>query len=247
MTEVAVLVLAVLVGFYIKGLSGMGEAIPLAAVGVLVVSVTDLVVIITILDLLGSAFAMWASRMTLVRRADAPYVFPLVLGIAAGVAVLALAPRGVLLTGFFASLLVVGVLMARSALVPVRERVRARPDRWSPLERTCTATYAGFSGGITGIDGPPLAFSLFRTQGLVDIRQQLMRLILISSAVRFVMLAVSGVVTWRLLAIGIILIPCAVGAFVLSRRLHAGVHPRLIAGLCGSLCIASVLFAVMRY
>lgn len=247
MAEVAVLLVAVLVGFYIKGLSGMGEAIPLAAVGVLVVPVADLVVIITILDLFGSAVAMRASRLELIRRADGPYILPLLLGVVVGVGVLALAPGGVLLSAFFASLLVVGVLMTRNALSPIRERVRAHPGRWSPVERACTATYAGFSGGVTGIDGPPLAFSLFRTQGMVDIRHQLMRLILISSAARFVLLVVAGVVTWRLMAIGLLLIPCAVGAFVLSRRLHATVHPRMIAGLCGSLCIGSVLFSVMRY
>ena len=125
---------------------------------------------------------------------------------------------GVLLVGWFSEreigLFVGGMVLLSVALTVRAFRVPVRP---------ATLVGAGVASGVTGtassIGGPPIAL-LYQHHDPAQIRSTLAVYFLAGAAISLVGLGVTGQLAWSTFWLAVLLLPCLVLGFLVSRALH---------------------------
>ena len=249
----------VAVGYAMKGVAGFGEIIPLVAVGQLLVDRADLVVVATVLSLTGGLVAMRVTGAVAwhdVRR-DA---VRLAAGAVAGVALGAFAPRAVVTIGFAATLLAASIALVVTALrrEPTAPRVRravaaAGPSHLAVFPSPGHAgggrlapigvVAAGVTGGIAGVDGPPLAAALASRGG--DFRPALVTLLVISSSFRLALLGAGGAVHAATVGQALLLLVPAAAGYLVGRRVAAHVGQATVIRAAASIAVVGSILALV--
>ncbi len=111
--------------------------------------------------------------------------------------------------------------------------------RWSPYG----VAAAGVTGGIAGVDGPPLAASLAVRGG--DFRPALVTLLVVSSSFRLVLLTVSGAVHAPAVLATLALLPLAGAGFVIGRRYAAGIEPPTVVRVAAAIAVVGSVLALL--
>lgn len=112
-----------------------------------------------------------------------------------------------------------------------------------------TLAAAGFASGITGtatsIGGPPLAV-LYQHRPPAQIRCTLAVFFLVGAAMSLAGLGVAGALAVRDGLLALLLVPCLVIGFGLSRLLHGRVHARHLRPAVLAVCAASAMALLVR-
>lgn len=151
---------------------------------------------------------------------------------------------GVVLVGWFSSRslgIAVGLMVLLSVLLTIRS-VRV------PVN-TGTLLGAGFVSGISGtatsIGGPPLAI-LYQHRDVAQIRSTLAIYFLVGAAMSLLGLGVGGSLEMRTLLLSLLLTPCLVVGFLLSRLLRRVVASRHIRGAVLLVCGLSAVVLLVK-
>lgn len=151
---------------------------------------------------------------------------------------------GVYLVGIFSARtlgVAVGVMVLLSVAVTARAVVL-------PVNRV-SLTLAGFASGITGtatsIGGPPMAV-LLQHRSPLQIRTTLAVYFLLGAALSLAGLAVTGSLEWPTFLLAMLLVPCLVLGFALSRLLHRFLPREHVRPAVLAVCAASAAVLLVR-
>jgi uncharacterized membrane protein YfcA len=135
----------------------------------------------------------------------------------------------------------VGVMVLASVLVTARAVV-------VPVNRTSLVA-AGLTSGVTGtatsIGGPPMAL-LLQHRGPAQIRSTLGVYFLLGAGLSLLGLGVSGALEWSTFLLALLMVPCLVVGFVISRVLHRIVPRHRVRAAVLTVCGASAVVLLVR-
>lgn len=285
MTALVVIAFAVALGYALKGATGFAEAIPVAAVGPLVLPIPEVVTLITLMDLFAGVVILPTARVPLFVRTEWRRAVAVGGGTFLGIWLLAVAPVTVVHVGVIVVLAGTAAWVVHQALLQLRVArvvstreglvVAARSDgltggvcavadvvhrevtvhpvggSWSiahlraRVRTGAGCLLAGLTGGLSGLDGPPMFAALSR-RGTTPaaVRDQVMRLLLLSAVLRLALLAGVGQIHWADLGHAIGLVPIAAGAFLLGRRGSHAWSPTRTALVSAAVCLVGVSMAL---
>ncbi len=165
-------------GLVLLGLVGLTQAAPLAGV-------TNVISVLTLVNAIG---LFRASRPQLERAVVAPALGGSLLGVAAGVVLLAWLSGQVVVW----LQLLLGVAILGCALVLVSEAAQ-RPTRSSPASFAGVGLLAGVLGGLFSTAGPPLVYHFYRQpMSQRAVRDALVTIFAVNAVLRLVLMAVAG-------------------------------------------------------
>lgn len=235
----ALAALAVLAAYTVFGFGGFGAnlvALPMLAH---VMSIRFAVPMLLVLDLFAAGLMGLKNRPLIDLAELKRLVPPLLAGMAAGLVVLKLAAETwlLLLLGGFVLAVASWNLFGRAAATPVAHR-------WS--------LPAGLVGGVFstlfGTGGP--IYTLYLARRIADtsrLRATIGALILGSAIVRLVLFTGSGFFTQPgLLKLAFVLVPCALGGYLLGARVHARLPQAAVRRAIWLLLSASGASLVLR-
>ncbi len=242
MTTAEAIVLAgliVLLGHFIKGLTGFASAlfsIPLLA---LFLDIKFVVPVFLLFDFISGAILTMQTRRFIDVKSAILIVSGLAVGAAAGTYFLVSLGSEVLKRVFGA----VVILFALKILILGDGEAKRRVSRrWAPL--------AGITGGCTGamfgLDGPPLV--LYLTQHLRDkqvFRATLYGLFFVHACYRLILYGFSGLITVDVIKFVVYLMPFLLVGILLGSKLHARIDQRVFGKIVASiLVVTGMLLAV---
>lgn len=235
--ETALAVLAVLAGATVQSAIGFGYAIVAAPALAATAGAETVAPTLALAGIAGSALLLAAERRRpeiLARQAVGLLAFS-VPGMAAGVAVLAVASADVL-----SVLVAVGVFAAVAAHA---YRARSLADtRRAPAGLPATAAAGGLSGALTtttGLNGPPLVLHLLGRATPVQARDTLAVIFLVSNVVALAAFAISGTLELAP-AIGALAVATVAG-WALGRRAFGFLHDHHEAASLAVLVVSAVV------
>lgn len=219
--EIGICVLAILVGTFVKAVTGMG--FPLIAIPVisLFVTVEDAVAVIALPNVIMNGVICWRMRYEAPHTRDLPILAGAgVIGAVLGTALLVRLPEQVLMVGLAATVFAyVGYAASRpdTSLLPATTR------RWSPA----VGLVAGVMQGAVGISGPPVAawIHAYRlTPGAFVFAVSL--LFLVAGAAQLAVLVASSMITGPRLWLALGALPIVLGMIPLGEWLRGrlGAH-----------------------
>jgi uncharacterized membrane protein YfcA len=230
---VAVLAATLVVGAAVQGLVGLG-------LGLVAAPVTMLLEPSLMPDLL-LWLAMLLPVVTLVREHHDIDWRGLAWAVSARVPGTAL---GVFLLGVFSERalgVAVGIMVLVSVLVTARAVV-------VPVNRT-TLVSAGLASGVTGtatsIGGPPMAL-LLQHRPPAQIRSTLGVYFLLGAGLSLVGLGVTGGLEWSTFLVAMLMLPCLVVGFAISRPLHRVLPRHQVRAAVLTVCAASAVVLLVR-
>lgn len=105
---------------------------------------------------------------------------------------------------------------------------------------------AGLTGGMSGLDGPPM-YAALSTRGAHPhtVRDQVMRLLLLSAILRLVLLTGFGNVHRAILGLSVTLVPVAAVAFLIGRSMSRTWTPATSASVSAGVCLVGVILALV--
>lgn len=226
--QYAILAVAALVAGLLKGVSGLGEAIPLTLVGVHLMDPVELLFLIAATDLITGMVATTAYRSDPAPQRTRGVMAWFLGSLLVGLALVATGVAGDLNPPVVSvSVIVVGIVLLVMSMTTGRERRGVLVPG---------AVVGGFFGGVSGVNGPPVALALTLSRPGVDHRREMIELILASSVIRVIALVIIGVGSVHLLGVAVGLLPLLALGVALGRRWSGDwsgltVH-RVIAGIC---------------
>lgn len=240
--QLVVATLAVIVAAYaVKGATGLGSAIVLVSVGSLFVDPRVMVPVAGGLDIAGGLAVLRTVRGGDIDWRTFALVIPGdVVGTVLGALTLRVVPAAVLRR-------LIGAVTLGGAAWFLRSRLAGEPGVavpgrvLSPVAAGVGGTLAGFSGGATGIDGPPIVVTLGRTLHRTRLRATLTAIFLAGDMVRMPAFGAAGVFNARvgvLIAAGI---PATIAGAELGRRVFMRVPEAVFTWMVAALLLAATV------
>ncbi|HSV84482.1 MAG TPA: TSUP family transporter [Ramlibacter sp.] len=186
------------------GLSGLFELAPL----------TDVANVATVLSLSSAAVSLPGARRFVQRDIVIPTVNGSVVGLAAGVVLLAWLQANVILV----LRVLLGLVIVACAVI-VLVRTETLPQRSSRRSFQAFGVLSGLLGGLFAASGPPLVYQFYRQPlSLNAVRDTLVASLAAGSLVRLVMVVGSGQFSLRALWMALASVPLAMGITWWMRR-----------------------------
>ncbi|MEE1938082.1 sulfite exporter TauE/SafE family protein [Streptomyces sp. TRM 70361] len=222
----------------LKGLTGFGPALLFVPVASVLFNQPLAVAASGVLDATSGA-ALTAADARIRRGREGLLIgTTMAVGTAVGVVVLSLVPGPA-----SAAMLVLAILVGLASVVAAQLKGPVEQSRKTGPRGGAVGLLAGFTGGVTGISGPPLVIYLQRVLTPHDLRIVVTRVLLISAVVRVAtFLAVGdGIASAMLLAL--VCLPMQLVGILTGSRLSRRTSPRSLATVNSAIVAASVLLA----
>ncbi len=243
MTFAEVVILAgliVLVGHFIKGLSGFASAlfsIPLLA---LFLDIKFVVPVFLLFDLFSGVILTAQTRRFIDKRSALLILAGLFIGTAAGTHFL-------LSFGSDALKRIFGVLVIIFALKMLiwgnPETKRRISEVWAPL----AGVVGGCTGAMFGLNGPPMV--LYLTRQLRDkqvFRATLYGLFLVDACYRLALYSWGRLITWEVVKFALYLSPFLLAGLVVGSKLHARIHQDVFKKIVALVLLVTGTLLIIR-
>lgn len=140
---------------------------------------------------------------------------------------------------------VITVFFALRIILALRHNVTDHKE-WPASIGLLAGALGGVLGGVFGTSGPPVVVYLERQIIRKDVlRATLLAYFLVIDSSRLVGYAVSGLVTWQAVSIGMAMIPAALIGAYWGTQLNAKVDERTFRGAVGALLFATGLLLIV--
>lgn len=234
-TTIAIIVAAVAVGVLAQTVAGFGFALIAVPVFVAVLDVRDAIVLATLLGCVNSAVLAYSNRRHVPWATVSPMIGAAVLAMPIGLAVLLIAPAGVIR-------LLVGVSTFVMALALLRG---LRFGDRSLRSEVAVGALSGMLNTSTGINGPPVVLYLQgRELPPDDFRAALAVFFFSCNLATLFILAVSGLMTMDAVFLWAASLPAVGAGFILGGQIAQRVAPTAFRGIVFALLFASAFVAI---
>ena len=221
MTTAEIVILAgliVLLGHFIKGLTGFASALFAIPLMALFLDIKFVVPVFLLFDFISGGILTIQTRRFIDRKCALLVLSGLIVGAAVGTYFLVSLGSEALKKAFGA----VVILFALKILILENAEAKRRLSRmWAPV----SGIAGGFTGAMFGLDGPPLV--LYLTQQLRDkqvFRATLYGLFFAHACYRLALYSFSGLITLEVVKFALYLTPFLVVGIVLGSSLHARIQ-----------------------
>jgi uncharacterized membrane protein YfcA len=231
----------IFLAYFCKATTGFGAAIIMLAVGSIIVGPVPALMLTSVLDVVGGFALLRLDTTEDSRKLWVPLSFVMVLGVAIGSLFLRHLAYGQINLVMGVSLLAAGVW-----LMVIRPRQRPSPVT-DCLPQACHGTdlavclFAGLSGGMTGLSGPPLVFHFGRKLPKEALRRILTRIFLAESLARLVAFMALGLLQPRFMINCLLAIPFMYFGLYMGNHAFFRIPQVWFCRLAGSVIIASAL------
>jgi uncharacterized membrane protein YfcA len=242
MTTLEIVLLAgliVLIGHFIKGFSGFASAlfaIPLLA---LFLDIRFVVPVFLLFDLIGGAVMTIQNRRFIQWKTTFVLLVGLAVGTAIGTYFLVSFGNEALrrIFGAVVILFVLKILIWENQ--DIRKEIRSL---WAPV----SGFIGGCTGGMFGLDGPPLVLYLARRLSDRRIfRATLYGIFFVDACYRLILYTASGLVTWEVINFALYLTPFLLIGLFLGSRLHAKINENLFRKIIAVILLVTGSFLMM--
>jgi uncharacterized membrane protein YfcA len=231
--------LIVLIGHFIKGLSGFASAlfaIPLLA---LFLDIRFVVPVFLLFDLIGGAILTIQNRRFIQWKTSFVLLVGLAIGTAIGTYFLVSFGNEALRRVFG----LVVILFAAKILIWDNEDVRKEVSSiWAPV----SGFIGGCTGGMFGLNGPPLVLYLARQLGDKRIfRATLYGIFFVDACYRLILYSANKLITIEVVKFALCLTPFLLIGLLLGSRLHAKINENLFKKIIASILMVTGALLVM--
>lgn len=242
MTTVEIVLLAgfiVLIGHFIKGLSGFASAlfaIPLLA---LFLDIKFVVPVFLLFDLISGVILIFQNRRSIDKKTALLLLSGLVIGTAIGTYFLVSFANEDLKRVFG----VVVILFALRMLIWDNENIKKRISKiWAPL----SGLAGGCTGAMFGLNGPPLV--LYLTHQLKDkqiFRATLYGIFFVDACYRLILYSFNKLITIEVIKFALYLSPFLLVGVLLGSKLHAKINENLFKKIIALILMVTGVFLAM--
>jgi len=242
MTTVEIVLLAgfiVLIGHFIKGLSGFASAlfaIPLLA---LFLDIKFVVPVFLLFDLVSGVILTFQNRRSIDKKTALLLLSGLVIGTAIGTYFLISFGNEDLKRVFG----VVVILFALRMLIWDNENIKKRISKiWAPV----SGLAGGCTGAMFGLNGPPLV--LYLTHQLKDkqiFRATLYGIFFVDACYRLILYSFNKLITIEVIKFALYLTPFLLVGVLLGSKLHAKINENLFKKIIALILMVTGVFLVM--
>ena len=205
--DLLILAVVAFFAFFLKGMTGFGPAMVIISLGALFFPPHQIIAAGAVLDCIAGAVLLKNAGM----KDNPGFLSGILLSMAAGVVLGAISLRYISPT-FFTLLLGLAIFVVSLWLIIFRGRPSSSPllaalpnePSRSDLIYSCIA---GFSGGLIGIDGPPIVWHFGRHYNKEVFRSLLVTVFLVAALVRVGSYSIMGLVTESVITLVAVSIP----------------------------------------
>lgn len=242
MTTVEIILLAgfiVLIGHFIKGLSGFASAlfaIPLLA---LFLDIKFVVPVFLLFDFISGIILTIQNRRFIDKRSGLLILSGLIIGTAVGTYLLVSFGNEALKRVFG----VVVILFALKILILDKEDIKRQISKiWAPV----SGLAGGCTGAMFGLNGPPMV--MYLTHRLRDkqvFRATLYGLFFVDACYRLILYSFSKLITIEVIKFALYLTPFLLIGLLLGSKLHAKINENIFKKIIALILIITGLFLVL--
>ena len=231
--------LLVLIGHFIKGFSGFASdlfAIPLLA---LFLDIRFVVPVFLLFDLIGGAIMTVQNRRFIQWKTTFVLLVGLAVGTAIGTYFLVSFGNEALRKVFGA----VVILFALKILIWDNAEVRKEISSiWAPV----SGFVGGCTGGVFGLNGPPLVLYLARKLSDRRIfRATLYGIFFVDACYRLILYSASGLITWEVIRFALYLTPFLLIGLLLGSKLHAKVNESVFRKVIALILVVTGILLIL--
>ncbi len=242
MTTTELILLAgfiVLIGHFIKGLSGFASAlfaIPLLA---LFLDIKFVVPVFLLFDFISGIILTIQNRRFIDRRSTLLILSGLVIGTAIGTYLLVSFGNEALKRVFG----VVVILFALKILISDKENIKRQISKiWAPV----SGLAGGCTGAMFGLNGPPLV--LYLTRQLKDkqvFRATLYGIFFVDACYRLILYSFNKLITIEVIKFALYLTPFLLIGLLLGSKLHAKINEKIFKKFVASILVITGIFLIV--
>ena len=239
-TEIVLLAgLIVLIGHFIKGLSGFASAlfaIPLLA---LFLDIKFVVPVFLLFDFISGVILTIQNRRFIDRRSTLLILSGLVIGTAIGTYFLVSFGNEALKRVFG----VVVILFALKILISDKENIKRQISKiWAPV----SGLAGGCTGAMFGLNGPPLV--LYLTRQLKDkqvFRATLYGIFFVDACYRLILYSFNKLITIEVIEFALYLTPFLLIGLLLGSKMHAKINEKIFKKFVASILVLTGIFLIV--
>jgi uncharacterized protein len=239
-------ILAIL-AYALKGATGLGPALIMVPIGSFLVGNARIVIVSTFLDLLSGLGLALAERNEAKPRKLGVLLGVTVIGSIVGVLALStLASRA--FTVLFACLLLVSGFLL---LIMSKGRSKELDRKPKPVTKVTgmsilVCLFSSVTGGLTGINGPPLAAYFGRFLPPVEFRRTIVPLLLVSAFTRCTGLAIAGEVDVSIVVLIVACLPGMALGLRVGNRLLSSMRQSTFQAVLGVIVIVAAMSTLVK-